>query len=61
MGGHGDLSDEEGLRLMQAFFKIKDADLRRSVIDFAEKLAEGTPPHILPAEPLPQDERPKDE
>ena len=35
---------DEGLRLMRAFFRIKDGERRRGVIDFAERTASHFPP-----------------
>jgi hypothetical protein len=34
----------DGLRLMRAFFRIKDSERRRDVIDLAERMAHDFPP-----------------
>ncbi len=55
----GRCSDKEGLRLMLAFLQIDDPDVRRSIIEVAENLAENSRPVVRPPPPLPQDNRPK--
>jgi hypothetical protein len=55
----GRASDEEGLRLMVAFFKIGQSEHRRAVIELAERLAEQSRPSP-PSISLPQDNQPEE-
>ena len=56
----GGPSEEEGLRLMKAFFRITDVASRRQVVALAERLAEQCE-QLPPRSPgLQQDNEPRD-
>jgi hypothetical protein len=39
---------QDGLRLMRAFFKLSDPEIRSEIIEFAENRADDAPPKSLP-------------